>query len=98
MINVECSDGHSMAYNDEKIYTWGGGYNGRLGHGIINSIERVCGDINSPKKVPIECKIYKAGCGDKYLVILGEDMKLRVTGNLDNKKIWHKDDFVFFRL
>lgn len=91
---ANCSDGHSMAYNYKRVYTWGGGYNGRLGHGIVNSVERVCSDLSLPKRVPLDCNIYKVGCGDKYSVVLGEDMRLRVAGNLDSKKVWHKNDFV----
>ena len=91
---VECSDGHSIAYNSEKIYTWGEGYNGRLGHGIVSLLDRACGDQFSPKEVKFEENITNSGCGDKYTMILSTNMKLNLAGNLDNKKLWHKDDLV----
>lgn len=92
--HVECGDGHSIAYNAKKLYTWGGGFNGRLGHGIMNYIDRVCKDLTIPKRVELSEGISRAGCGDKYSVVLDHTMKVRVAGNLDSKKIWYKDDFV----
>lgn len=91
---VACSDLHSASCTSKVLYTWGEGYNGKLGHGIVSELDRSCKNLNVPKEVAFGGSIQKVGCGNKYTLILDKQKQLHIAGNLDKKKVWHKDDFV----
>lgn len=92
---IAVSDGHSIAFNQNEIYTWGEGLNGKLGHGVNNPVDRICEDKVKPMRCEFTEKIQMAGCGNKYTAILDKQFKISTAGNLDKKKVWHEDDFVF---
>jgi len=76
------------------MYTWGEGFNGKLGHGIISQMNRSCEDILEPKEVEDVTNIQSVGGGSTYTIALTEDLRLKIAGNLSHSKFWHKDDLV----
>ncbi|OWZ22095.1 hypothetical protein PHMEG_0003261 [Phytophthora megakarya] len=88
IIKVACGWDHSLAVSaNGKVYTWGSGTNGKLGHGDEESFD-----------VPIlvrsmdgkQVKDAKAGC--EHTVFLTQDHELWTCGQGDSGRLGHGDN------
>lgn len=72
---VTCGEYFSAALDSNgKVYTWGRGDQGQLGHNDKS-------DLANPKKIDFPEKIRKISAGDSHLVLLDEAGRVYVTGS-----------------
>lgn len=72
---ISCGEYFSVAVDFEgKIYSWGRGDCGQLGHGN-NS------DLDKPKIIELNSNIVKASAGDTHTMMLNDKGEILITGN-----------------
>ena len=71
---VVCGPDHSLALDDRgKIYSWGYGLNGQLGHGLLEILYR-------PQAIDSKTKFIEISAGKVHSAAISEDKKLYIWG------------------
>lgn len=72
-VDVCCGDGHAMALSEDgSVYSWGKGFQGQLGHGILpksalnSRPERLVRAVPRLVQALASVKIVKVACGDAF--------------------------------
>ncbi len=72
---IACGEYFALALNDKgKVYSWGIGNNGQLGHGNKS-------DVKVPKIINLDDTITDISCGDMHSVLLNKSGQVYVFGN-----------------
>ncbi|EGR32173.1 regulator of chromosome condensation, putative [Ichthyophthirius multifiliis] len=74
IINISCGDNFIAALSNEgKLFTWGYGNDGQLGHSNRN-------DLYAPKQIEFKEKIIKVDCGGTHTAFLTQNNQLYLFG------------------
>lgn len=73
-MRISCGENFSAALSkDGKLYTWGYGDEGQLGHGMRK-------DVRAPKLVDFEENIRKISCGSSHVGFITQGNRLMMFG------------------
>jgi len=87
IIQIACGGFHTAAITDQgKLFTWGGGEHGQLGHGNKENCQRP-----TMVKLLFEVKLKQVTCGWSHTVVLTDDGEVWSFGNGDHGKLGHGD-------
>lgn len=74
VVQIEAGDFHILALtSDGKVYTWGAGSDGQLGHGNANN-------QNTPRQIPDIPLIARISAGGGHTALITQDFKLWIFG------------------
>lgn len=106
IIQVSCGGFHTAAITDDgKLYTWGGGEHGQLGHSnkynfvYPNKVEvsciQICHNANYRLSLNIQALesdfVSQVTCGWSHTVALTKEGKVYTWGNGDHGKLGHEN-------
>lgn len=74
VVDISCGDNYAGAVTEDgKVYTWGFGNEGQLGHGDKS-------DQFLPRKINLSSKISRISCGGAHTALLTDNGKLFMMG------------------